>query len=186
MPVDYQLNKIYKLYNPNIADSLVYYGSTSQKYLSSRLASHRSEHKQFNDKKIIHTCSSYKLFDAYGLNVIIELVEKYPCTSADDARIREGIYQTNNECVNKYTAGRSSKVWRAEHPELIKAAAAESRARRKEKINEKFICDCGGRYTCGNKSTHMKSVRHSKYIEDTNNKKTDHAVLVPAIEQTPV
>ena len=32
------------------------------------------------------------------------------------------------------------------------------------RASEKLICECGGRYTRGNKSTHMKSKKHNDYV----------------------
>ena len=34
----------------------------------------------------------------------------------------------------------------------------------KAKLNEKFDCDCGGKYTFGAKSKHEKSLKHQQYI----------------------
>ena len=35
------------------------------------------------------------------------------------------------------------------------------------KRNEKFICDCGGKYTLRNKPRHFKTQQHLKYIKDS-------------------
>jgi hypothetical protein len=35
------------------------------------------------------------------------------------------------------------------------------------KLKEKFNCECGGKYTYSTKSTHLKSKKHLKYINDT-------------------
>jgi len=34
------------------------------------------------------------------------------------------------------------------------------------KANEKIDCECGGRYTRRNKSTHMKSKKHLNYVNN--------------------
>ena len=39
----------------------------------------------------------------------------------------------------------------------------------KESLNKKELCECGGRYTVRNKSTHMKSKKHNDYITKKNN-----------------
>jgi len=37
----------------------------------------------------------------------------------------------------------------------------------KDKIAEKFSCECGGKYTNINKATHFKTKKHLKYIKDS-------------------
>ena len=48
----------------------------------------------------------------------------------------------------------------------------EYREKNKEYISvrakEKLLCECGGRYTRGNKSTHMKSKKHKEYESNKN------------------
>jgi len=34
----------------------------------------------------------------------------------------------------------------------------------KQKANEKFSCECGGRYTTANKAQHMRSKKHQNYF----------------------
>jgi hypothetical protein len=44
----------------------------------------------------------------------------------------------------------------------------EYREKNKESLNahakERLVCECGGRYTRGNKSTHIKSKKHKDYV----------------------
>jgi len=89
---NYQNSKIYKLICDN--PELVYYGSTTQKYLASRLSGHHQGYK----KKLIKHCSSYKLFEAG--NVKIFLVESFPCKSKEELLYRERYWIENNSCVN--------------------------------------------------------------------------------------
>jgi hypothetical protein len=44
----------------------------------------------------------------------------------------------------------------------------------KEKLHEKFNCDCGGKYTLNGKSHHLKTIKHIKYIET---QQADDAVI---------
>ena len=37
----------------------------------------------------------------------------------------------------------------------------------KLKLNEKFVCDCGGKYTYTNKDKHIKTKRHRAYIGES-------------------
>ena len=91
---NYQNSKIYKLICEN--PELVYYGSTTQKYLSSRLTGHHQGYK----KKKRMDCSSYKLFEAG--NVKIFLVESFPCKTKEELLYRERYWIENNSCVNIY------------------------------------------------------------------------------------
>jgi len=94
---NYLKGKIYKL----ICDDpeLVYYGSTTQKYLSKRLGQHREL-----------KCSSKEMF-LYG-NVKIILIENYPCSSRDELVARERWFIENNNCINKRVVGRTTKEYR--------------------------------------------------------------------------
>jgi len=38
-----------------------------------------------------------------------------------------------------------------------------------EKKNQKFNCDCGGKYTLSNKVKHLKSKKHQTYLQNLNN-----------------
>jgi len=92
---NYELGKIYKIVNDNIPGK-VYYGSTSQKYLSTRF----SRHKHKNNK-----CTSRELFIVEGAR--IELVETFPCNSVYELKNRERYYIENYECVNKKVPNRT-------------------------------------------------------------------------------
>ena len=54
---------------------------------------------------------------------------------------------------NKETILKRMKEYQEEHKDEIKA-----------KANEKVECECGGRYTKRNKSSHMKSKKHQNYV----------------------
>ena len=107
---DYQKGKIYKLYSPS--KNLVYYGSTI-KSLSQRLANHTYEYRTKTDRlcqgHLVLECDDYK----------IELVEDFPCNNKQQLERKEGEYIKNNECVNKYVAGRTKKEWNLDNKEKI-------------------------------------------------------------------
>lgn len=48
--------------------------------------------------------------------------------------------------------------------EIIKKNNEEYYKNNKERLNEKNKCECGGSYTTVNKSRHVKSKKHQKYI----------------------
>ncbi len=82
----YQEAKIYKIVNP--ITNKIYYGSTIEKYLSSRFGKHK--------KRMSCETKNMDLNDCY-----IELVEIYPCNNKQDLLWRERFYIENNECINK-------------------------------------------------------------------------------------
>ena len=98
----YHNGKIYKL----ICDDLTYYGSTTEKYLSSRLAKHKYQYEhQYN----VSTMSK-KLFETQN-DVNIILVEDYPCERKEQLLARERYYIDNFNCVNKTLPLRTQKEY---------------------------------------------------------------------------
>jgi hypothetical protein len=120
----YENGSIYMLYCQygDIIDR--YYGSTTQEL-----------HKRLYEHKHMLDCSSKILFQKYSEDdIIIELVEPYPCQSRVELRAREGHYIRNNICVNKNIAGRSHNEWKKDNIEYIKAKKAKYRAEQPEKV----------------------------------------------------
>jgi len=107
---DYQNGKIYKLYSPS--KNLVYYGSTVQT-LSQRLGGHIRD----NNRRAKHFCSSSEIIECGDYK--IELVEAYPCNNKQQLLKKEGEYIKNNECINKFVAGRTSKEYKQDNPDKI-------------------------------------------------------------------
>jgi len=59
------------------------------------------------------------LFDEYQFdNCKIELVEMFPCLSKRELEEREGYFIRNNDCVNKFIAGRTRKERYEDNKEL--------------------------------------------------------------------
>ena len=84
--------------------------------LSSRMALHRRDYKQYNAGQAGYV-SSYALFDKCGVeHCKIELIEDYPCESREQLAKREGHYIKQEECINKVVAGRTVKERFEDHP----------------------------------------------------------------------
>ena len=97
----YNNSKIYAVYCPD-NDDFIYIGSTSKHYLCSRLSEHRSNYKRFIEGKVVSNCSSYKIFDYYGVaNCKIKLLEHVNCETRRELAEREAFHIKNNTCVNK-------------------------------------------------------------------------------------
>ena len=110
------MGKIYKIVD--ISYNKCYYGSTVQE-LSSRMTGHRQSYKRFKNGKggLVMT---YNIFDEFGVdNCKIELAELFPCNSKSELEAREGFHIKNNECVNKFIAGRSVRQYHIDHKEII-------------------------------------------------------------------
>ena len=174
---NYQNGKIYYIRSFKTDD--VYIGSTTQK-LCQRLQEHKSNYKRFmldNNCPYLTSFEILKYTDSY-----IELIEKYPCDDKDELRKKEGYYQRELKCVNRNLCGRTPKEWREDnkaytiewfriyritHKDEIKERNVNYRINNREKLhrkaNEKFVCDCGGKYTRSHKSTHEKSKKHQKF-----------------------
>jgi len=121
---DYQKGKIYKLYSNESPDE-IYIGSTTQS-----LCRRKQGHK---DKK---NCNSKILFEKYE-QVIIELIEYFPCNTREELNKKEGEYIRMTDCINKEIAGRTKKEWREENLDIIKEKNKVYREQNKDKIKEK-------------------------------------------------
>jgi hypothetical protein len=127
----YDQAKIYKL----TGNGLTYYGSTTQKYLSTRLAVHKYHKKYYETSG---TCTSSQIVDAPDCQ--ISLVESFPCANVNELRARERFWIENNACVNKYIPGRtrqeSNKIYRQQNKEKIAENKKNWDLQNKDKVAE--------------------------------------------------
>ena len=138
---DYQNGKIYMLGLPPF---LPYYGSTVQT-LEDRMNGHKSGARQRQNGTLLSPCSCYDLVLRPGCK--IELVEDFPCSSKKELERREGWYQINNQCVNRYVAGRNKQ-------EYYKANKEKTNNDRKKPI----ACEmCGATVSKWNIARHIKT-----------------------------
>jgi len=167
---DYSLGKIYKLHCilENDDEPLVYYGSTTEPYLSTRLAKHKDKYKIYLNGKT-NFVTSFKLFEKYELdNVLITLVESYSCNNRAELEAKERHYILSNNCCNKNIPTRTKKEYNKEYQQLnidqIKEHKKEYYKLNAEKIKEKQTCECGGKYTISSKSKHNRTTKHINYM----------------------
>jgi len=177
--VNYQNGKIYRI----DGGGLTYIGSTTNKYLSTRLALHKSAHKLYLDGTN-HYYTSFEILKTDDYK--IELIENYPCDSKDELCAREGHYVRQMECVNKNIPGRtqkeSKKEWRQNNKVEIDQYNKQYHQNNKKELNQKHkeyyennknelkqkhTCECGGKYSYKNKSQHQKSKKHQNYLKDS-------------------
>jgi hypothetical protein len=166
----YENGKIYKIEAINGEVGDIYIGSTTQKYLCSRMTKHRSDYK----RKLTR---SYKIFDKYGLdNCIITLLENVNCRSKDELIARERFYIETLQCVNKKIAVRTMKEYREMNREKLKESRkmnynVEKNKQKylvfKEKGSKNFKCECGAECWEMNKNRHFKSKRHQDFMNES-------------------
>ena len=173
MPVNYQNGKIYKI--ESLIGNCTYYGSTTKKYLCDRLSGHVYAYKKNEN---ITSSKVLQYPDAK-----IELVELYPCNSKDELNKREGYYIKNNDCVNKYIAGRTDKQYCIDNKESISQKKKVYRDNNKELLslqckkwkneNKERITECGKKYYENNKE--KISQKSKLYYQNNKEKIKEHA-----------
>ena len=187
--VNYKQGKIYKI-ECNVT-GLIYIGSTCKQKLSQRMANHRSAYKKYLNCKGKYY-SSFIVMENNDYEII--LIEDYPCKSKDQLFARERYYTNEIKCVNirknqglyvglckkecaklYYETNKDKikdykKEYRKENADEIKIKKKEYYDKSSDKIkakhNEKFSCLCGGKFIHGNRSTHLRSKKHQKYVEE--------------------
>ena len=168
---------IYKICCDNLPD-FVYVGST--KAFRQRKTKHKSDYNNMKDLKLYQTIRENGGWDNWRM-VIIEECSEISFTQAkikeEEHRVKlnanlnmkkchvseEGLkeqkqeyYENNKEHIKEY-----NKEYYENNKERIK----EYRETNKEKLTEKFDCDCGGKYTKDGKAYHLKTNKHLKYVE---------------------
>ena len=124
---DYQNGKIYKIISTHT--DKCYVGSTSLKYLSTRLAGHRSNFKTGNKNitsKYILELGDYE----------IVLLELFPCNSKDELHSRERHYVETLDCVNKLVPKRTNQEYYQDNKDIIIQKSKEYQLKNKDKIKE--------------------------------------------------
>ena len=161
--VNYANSKVYKIWSTQ--GNKIYVGSTTKQYLSQRMDKHRECYRQW-EKTSQRFITSFLIFDEYGLeNCFIELLEYKECNSKDELIKIEGKHIRELDCVNKRIEGRTRKEHYEENRDHNIDYATKYRNENKEIIAENHNCECGGKYRFSNKSYHLKTIKHCKYIE---------------------
>ena len=180
--------KIYKI-TDNTNDNK-YIGSTCQS-LKTRLSKHKCDYKKFL-KGIFPIVTSFDIIKNNDYK--IELLENCDIKTKQELLTRERYYIENNECLNHNIPGRTGKEYYNDNKDKIKDKIKDYyitnkdkkkdyyitnkdkikeyiknyRVNNKDKNNEKFECECGGKYTRCHKSHHFKSTKHQEFIKVNN------------------
>lgn len=152
--------KIYQLTSPHIDD--VYVGATTQPLIY-RFKQHQSSYKAYK-KGNGNYVSSFELFELG--DVIIELIEEYPCKSRVEMYKREQYHMNSRVCINK----NQSFLTETERRNKEKLRYYMNRDLRCEKMrecnNQRVVCkECKKPFTKGNKTKHIKSKFHQRQSE---------------------
>ena len=114
--VNYGNGKVYKI-QPICEhnEDEVYIGSTTKKYLSQRMDTHRSGYKRWLAGRAGNV-KSYWLFDKYNIeNCRIVLIESVCANDKDELDSREAYHIQNIKCVNKNVFMRLKTLGRPEY-----------------------------------------------------------------------
>lgn len=170
----YQEGKIYKL----ISNDLIYVGSTI------RTLYHRLREHEYRSRGTLKHCnSSSKLLYQNNNNVIIELIELYPCNNRRELEEREAHWINSLNCINikkpfvskeeqlnnrrNYEQLPKMKAYKKEyqntHREDKKEYDKIYRDNKKDHYLKLNMCECGGSYKTKHKSTHFKTKIHMEY-----------------------
>ena len=182
---DYSKGKIYKI-EPicDHEDGEIYIGSTTKDYLSQRMVKHKGDYKRWTEGGKASFTRSYIIFDKYGFeNCTIILLENVNASCYDDLAAREAYYIKSLMCVNKSIPLRNKReyrndnkdlysLWQKKYYENNKKILTERQRRYdetnknqiSEKRKQKYVCECGSVCRKVDKSTHIKTMKHQKYL----------------------
>lgn len=135
--VNYGNGKVYKI-EPIVEheEGDIYIGSTTKKYLSQRMDSHRSQYNGWKKENVTYKMTtSFFLFEKYGVdNCHILLLEEVDCNSKDELMAREGHYIRTLKCVNKIIPGRTAQEYYQTHKEEKLQYGKEYRATNRDTL----------------------------------------------------
>lgn len=148
---DYSRGKVYAAMHKELMyEGLIYVGHTTMKYLSQRKKQHVSAYNfPQKGKKHCEGTTINALFREYGPDdVILVLLEDYPCENVDQIKAKEEYWRLKLKTVNKSrcippteeevrAANREkTKRWVAAHPEEAKAASKKWKEENPDKVKE--------------------------------------------------
>lgn len=164
---DYNQGKIYKL--GTLLSDDIYIGSTCGD-LFKRLRKHQCSYRLYLQGKA-RWISSFSVIEQ-GM-VYIELLENVNANDKLGLLTRENHYINELHPVNKYRAGAVllaggrvayKRQHHMENREENNRKSLEYYRNHKERLQRKYPCPCGGRYTYQHKEAHKKTYSHIKYL----------------------
>ena len=177
MPIDknkiYNVGIVYKLHHKtkDLGNNF-YVGSTINK--KERERNHKKSCTDENDKD--HMIYVYQFIRENGgwddwtfstikeyENISIRELERFEQQSRDKLQ----------PTLNKNKSGSEfSHIYKIDQKEFAKLKYKQYYNENHEQVlakkNEKFSCECGGKYTSSHKALHMKTIKHQNFINNTN------------------
>ena len=133
----YNNSKVYKI--EPISDHEegdIYIGSTSNDYLSERMAEHRKSYRSWK-KGVSKKTMVFDLFDKYDVkNCRIILLENVNVNSKDELKQKEAFHIKSNKCVNKMMPGRTTKQYYQDNKDYIANINKQYYEKNKEKMDK--------------------------------------------------
>ena len=181
--VNYQDGKIYRLFCNKTGKT--YYGSTAEKYLSTRKAHHIDAYKKFVRGEGNYV-SSFEILQNDDYELV--LVEKYPCKDKMELHQRERYYIENNECINLTIPGRTSEEYREDNRDIILNKHKEYYSKNKDEFLRKqkiyrdnnpelikqqkskvYVCSCGSELVGWITTKHLNTEKHKEKMSKISN-----------------
>lgn len=149
-------------YKPEEVEDIFYIGSTT-KTLEKRWNNHKQHFNSWLRGGKSKEISIFKYFKEYGFSSF-ELVEIKRVIICDWHHLlaHEQLAINKYKCVNKLPC--FNPIWRQNKIDKYNANYAKNKEKILEYQNEKFTCECGGRYTRTNKLLHYETKKHKKFI----------------------
>lgn len=153
--------KVYCLYSDNC--NIIYVGSTTERYLTTRKKCHRSKYIKWYNDYTRPWCSAYDIFRFKHHD--IKLLENCPCEKKEVLLRCERSWMEKLQLDNKVVVvNKMTSIRTEEERQTLKTRwGCENYEENKERYKERFSCECGGRYTTINKFRHFRTKRHMNY-----------------------
>lgn len=158
---DYSQSKIYKIVDNTNGN--VYIGSTTKKYLCSRLSEHRADVARYEEGRL-NMCSSYSIIK--NGNYAMVLIETFPCQDKTQLRFRERFHIENEpNCINIQRSIRTEEDTKNDMKERYKNLPYEEKKAIYEAKKVKITCKCGVELSVGIIwNRHNKTKKHVEYL----------------------
>jgi hypothetical protein len=176
------IGHIYRIIH--LESDVQYVGSTFNE-LRKRWQMHKKDYNTWlgGDKS---TISIYPFFNEHGIEKFkLILIKSYDVIDRKHLMMFEQLWINNLKSVNENSPFQIDRFYRQDYriknrDELnlkqkeyyninkttIKQRDKERYEANKEKINAKYQCECGGKYTHQHKASHAKSKKHQRWLEN--------------------
>jgi len=169
---NYKFGKIFVISSKQT--DLVYYGATTME-LKTMLNIYKYRYNKWVNIENVKYNTSFEVV-CYP-DCKIYLIEYFPCGDIKQLNERKRFWIENNHCINKNIPGRSDKEYAKEYRQNNKDKISKDKVKyyqaNKYKLNKKYECPCGGRYTAHHITEHVQSKRHEhwvlEFIQNDNN-----------------